>query len=162
MTARSLVTLELNGERREAWVFPHQTLMEVLRDDLGFTEVKYGCGEGLCGTCAVLLNGESVNACLLFAIQADGCAVTTVKGLSEGADLHPLQRSFLDHGASQCGFCTPGMVVTAYEFVREHPRAGREEIRAALAGNLCRCTGYVKILDAVEAYVRSAEADGSP
>jgi carbon-monoxide dehydrogenase small subunit len=155
-TERSTVALDVNGVHHELTVSPHQTLMEVLREDVGATDVKYGCGEGVCGTCAVLLDGRSVNACLMFAVQADGHEVTTLKGLGGDEGMHPLQRSFLDHGASQCGFCTPGMVLTAFEFVRDHPGAAREDIRAALAGNLCRCTGYVKILDAVEAYARAA------
>jgi aerobic carbon-monoxide dehydrogenase small subunit len=151
MTRRE-VAFELNGQPAEAWVEPRQTLLEVLRENLGATEVKYGCGEGVCGTCTVLLDGESVNACTVLAVQASGREITTVKGLAEGDPPHPLQRAFLEHGASQCGFCTPGMLLVAEELVRLHPAASREDVRAALAGNLCRCTGYAKILDAVVAY----------
>ena len=160
MRART-VRLSLNGRDVEALTPPHRTLLEVLREDLGATEVMYGCGEGVCGTCTVLLDGESVNACTVLAVQADGRAVTTLAGLARDGELHPIQRSFLEHGASQCGFCTPGMVMVAYEFVRDHRDAGREDIRQALAGNLCRCTGYTKIVDAVEAYARTTgEAAG--
>jgi carbon-monoxide dehydrogenase small subunit len=150
------VGFELNGREVETATAPHRTLLQVLREDLGATDVKYGCGEGVCGTCTVLLDDETVNACAILAVQAQGRRVTTLSGLAEGAELHPLQRSFVEHGASQCGFCTPGMVMQAYEFVREQPGADRAQIRRALSGNLCRCTGYTKILDAVEAYARQA------
>jgi carbon-monoxide dehydrogenase small subunit len=149
------IGLEVNGRRVEAWVEPNQSLIEVLRTELGQTDVKYGCGEGVCGTCTVLLDGEPVNSCLVYAVQADGAEVVTVHALlDDDGRPGPLQRSFLRHGGAQCGFCTPGMVLTAHWFLAGHPDAGREEIRAALAGNLCRCTGYVKILDAVEAHAR--------
>jgi carbon-monoxide dehydrogenase small subunit len=151
-TTRTPISLEVNGRTTEAWVTPNQSLLEVLRTEAGATDVKLGCGEGVCGTCAVLLDGEPVNACLVFAVQVDGASVTTVRGLAPDGELHPLQRSFLEHGGSQCGFCTPGMVVTASWFLDRRRDPDREEIRAALAGNLCRCTGYTKILDAVEAY----------
>jgi len=149
--SRTAISLEVNGRATQAWVDPHQSLLEVLRA-AGATDVKLGCGEGVCGTCTVLLDGEPVNACLVFAVQADGATVTTVRGLAPEGELHPLQQSFLEHAGSQCGFCTPGMILTAEWYLERHPEAGREEIRAALAGNLCRCTGYTKILDAVEPY----------
>ena len=167
MTRRA-VAFELDGRPVEAWIAPHRTLLDVLRDDLGATGVKYGCGEGVCGTCTVLLDGRSVNACTVLAVQVEGRSVTTVAGLAAGDELHPLQRSLVAHGASQCGFCTAGMLLVAEEFVRDSPGATRDEIRRRLAGNLCRCTGYVKILDAVEAYASSraataeADAGGSP
>jgi carbon-monoxide dehydrogenase small subunit len=147
------IGFEVNGRAAEAWVTPNQPLSEVLRTDAGQTDVKYGCGEGVCGTCTVLLDGDPVNSCLVFAIQADGASITTLQGLA-GPDgsLGALQRSFLRHGGSQCGFCTPGMVLTAHWHVQQRPDTSREEIREALAGNLCRCTGYGKIIDAVEAY----------
>jgi aerobic carbon-monoxide dehydrogenase small subunit len=145
------VAFTLNGEPRERRVAAHQTLLEVLRDDLGAVEVKEGCGEGVCGTCTVLLDGEPVSSCLLLAVRAAGREVTTVRGLAPAGALDPLQESFVAHGAAQCGFCTPGMILTAHAFLREHPRAGREEIRRAISGNLCRCTGYTKIIDAIEA-----------
>jgi carbon-monoxide dehydrogenase small subunit len=150
--SKSAISLHVNGRATEAWVSPNQSLLEVLRTEAGATDVKLGCGEGVCGTCTVLLDGEPVNSCLVFAVQADGASVTTVRGLAAEGELHPLQESFLEHAGSQCGFCTPGMVVTAQWYLEHNPDAGREEIRAALAGNLCRCTGYTKIVDAVEAY----------
>ena len=159
MTARPL-SFELNGRPVETVVPPHRTLLELLREDVGATEVKEGCGEGVCGTCTVLLDGESVNACTVLAAQVAGRSVTTVKGLATDDGLHPLQRRFLEHGASQCGFCTPGMLLVAEEFVRRTPRAEREDVRKALAGNLCRCTGYAKILDAVAAYAAEATVAG--
>jgi carbon-monoxide dehydrogenase small subunit len=145
------IAFTLNGERRERRVLAHQTLLEVLRDDLGAVEVKEGCGEGVCGTCTVLLDGEPVSSCLLLAVRAASREVTTVRGLAPAGALDPLQESFVTHGAAQCGFCTPGMILTAHAFLREHPRAGREEIRRAISGNLCRCTGYTKIIDAIDA-----------
>lgn len=160
MTGRTAIAFELNGQAVEAWVAPNQSLLEVLRTELGATDVKVGCGEGVCGTCTVLLDGEPVSACLVFAVQVVGRTVTTVRGLARPGELHPLQRSFLEHGGSQCGFCTPGMVMTAYWYLENHPRADRQELRAALSGNLCRCTGFSKILDAVEAY-RDAREEGS-
>jgi carbon-monoxide dehydrogenase small subunit len=150
--SKTAISLEVNGRTTEAWVSANQSLLEVLRTEAGATDVKNGCGEGVCGTCTVLLDGEPVNACLVFAVQVDGATVTTVRGLAGEGELHGLQESFLEHAGSQCGFCTPGMVLTAHWYLEQHPDAGREEIRAALAGNLCRCTGYTKIVDAVEAY----------
>ncbi len=159
MSKDVLIRVTVNEREVEVRVRPSQTLLEVLREEVGATEVKYGCGEGVCGTCAVLLDGQSVNSCLMFAVQADGGTVMTLKGLGgDDMTLHPLQERFLEHGASQCGFCTPGMVLTAFEFARDHPDPSREEIREALAGNLCRCTGYTKIVDAVEAYGRDLRA----
>jgi carbon-monoxide dehydrogenase small subunit len=154
------IRFTVNERDVEVWAWPSQTLLEVLRDEVGATEVKYGCGEGICGTCTVLLDGESVNACLMYGVQAEGAAITTLKGLGgDDRPLHGLQEQFLEHGASQCGFCTPGMLMTAFEFVRENPHPSRDDIRNALAGNLCRCTGYTKIVDAVEAYAARAQAD---
>ncbi len=156
------IGFELNGRAVEVRVSAERTLLFVLREDLGATDVKYGCGEGVCGTCTVLLDGESVNACTVLAVDAAGRSVTTVTGLADDGDaLHPLQRSFLEHGAAQCGFCTPGMILTTFEFVRDHPgEVDRERIREALSGNLCRCTGYTKIVDAAEAYARDVAASG--
>ncbi len=145
------VVFTLNGERREVHTPAHRTLLHVLRDDLGAVEVKEGCGEGVCGTCTVLLDGEPVSSCLVLAGRAAGRDVTTLRGLGDGDALHPLQEAFVAHGAAQCGFCTPGMILTAYAFLRDHPHPTRAEIRRAIAGNLCRCTGYTKIVDAVAA-----------
>lgn len=143
------ITFTLNGRPRDVRVSVHRTLLEVLRDDLGVLEVKEGCGEGVCGTCTVLLDGDPVSACLVLAPRAAGRRITTVRGLGEGAALDPLQEAFATHGAAQCGFCTPGMLLTAHAFLEEHPAPTRQEIRQAIAGNLCRCTGYAKIIDAI-------------
>ena len=151
---------DLNGRHVSAWVWPHLTLLDVLRDEIGATEVKYGCGEGVCGTCTVLLDGDPVNACLIFGVQAVGRSVTTVKGLArDGEEMSPLQRSFLEHGGAQCGFCTPGMILVAHALLDAESGATRSEIREALAGNLCRCTGYTKIVDAVESYLTGRHDD---
>ena len=155
MTEKQRMAFELNGTPAEVWAFPFQTLLDVLRVEAGATEVKYGCGEGVCGTCTVLLDGESVNACLLLAPQAAGRRITTVRGLGTEGELHPMQVAFLEHGGSQCGFCTPGMLLAAVEFVASADAPGRDEIRDAISGNLCRCTGYTKIIDAIEGYVAS-------
>jgi aerobic carbon-monoxide dehydrogenase small subunit len=160
MTATE-VSFELNGRPVQVRVEPNQSLIEVLRTQVGATDVKFGCGEGVCGTCTVLLDGEPVNSCLLFAVQADGASVTTLRGLGHDEDnLHPLQESFLEHGGSQCGFCTPGMVLTAKWLLERNPSAGRQEIRQAISGNLCRCTGYSKIVDAIEACAVPEARDG--
>jgi carbon-monoxide dehydrogenase small subunit len=152
MAVKHQISLRLNDRPVEIWVSPEQSLLEVLRTEAGATDVKLGCGEGVCGTCTVLLDGEPVNACLIFAMQVDGAGVTTVRGLASDGELHSLQASFLQQGGAQCGFCTPGMILTSAWYLEQHPEATREELRAALAGNLCRCTGYTKILDALEAY----------
>lgn len=146
-----VLTFTLNGRLRELRAPAHRTLLEALRDDLGALEVKEGCGEGVCGTCTVLLDDEPVSACLVLVPRVAGRRVTTVRGLDEGEGgaLHPIQAAFATHGAAQCGFCIPGMILTAYAFLRDHPTPSREEIRRAIAGNLCRCTGYVKIIDAI-------------
>ncbi len=156
MNRRQLV-LNINGRDNELWVTPSETLLDVLHDELGRAEVRYGCGEGVCGTCTILLDGEPVNGCLMFAVQAEGHKITTLQGLM-GADgsMHPLQECFLRNGASQCGFCTPGMILTALNLTHRSPRPSREQIRYALVGNLCRCTGYTKILDAVEEYAATS------
>jgi aerobic carbon-monoxide dehydrogenase small subunit len=159
--AKQSVSLTINGRTSELWVSPNLSLLELLRTEAGAPEVKLGCGEGVCGTCTVLLDGEPVNACLMFAVQADGGEITTVRGLAPSGELHPLQRAFLDYAGAQCGFCTPGMILTAKWYLDRHPRADREELRAALAGNLCRCTGYTKILDAVEAYRDGTEPESN-
>ncbi len=155
-----VITFTLNGRAREVRVPAHRTLLEVLRDDVGALEVKEGCGEGVCGTCTVLLDGEPVSACLVLAPRAAGRRITTVRGLGEGDALHPLQEAFVTAGAAQCGFCTPGMILTAWAFLREHPAASREEIRHAIAGNLCRCTGYTKIIDAIARVAAGQAARG--
>jgi carbon-monoxide dehydrogenase small subunit len=147
------VTLTINGRPRDLEVAPHETLLRVLRDTLGIFDAKEGCDEGVCGACTVLLDGRPVSSCLVLAPAAHGRTILTVRGLEDDG-LHPLQEAFVRQGAVQCGFCTPGMLLTAYAFLQRNPGADREAIRRALAGNLCRCTGYAKILDAVEAYAR--------
>jgi carbon-monoxide dehydrogenase small subunit len=123
--------------------------VEVLREDLDLTGTKIGCGEGDCGACTVLLDGKPVNACLLLAVQAQRHEITTIEGIAPGETLHPIQQAFVDHGAVQCGFCTPGMILSAKAYLDENPSPTEEEVRAHIAGNLCRCTGYQKIVDAI-------------
>jgi carbon-monoxide dehydrogenase medium subunit len=150
------IALAINGRARDVDVRPSQTLLEVLRDTLGIFDAKEGCGEGACGTCTVLLDGRPVSSCLVLALSARGRSLVTVRGIEREGGLHPLQETFVRHGAVQCGFCTPGMLLTALAFLEHHPLPSRHQIRSALEGNLCRCTGYTKIVDAVEAYVRGA------
>ncbi len=144
------VTLTVNGARRTAEVDATTTLVETLRGPLGLTGTKVGCGRGECGACTVILDGRPVNSCIVFAAQCDGRDVLTIEGLAANGTLHRIQEAFVEAGAVQCGYCTPGMVMSAYALLRENPRPTREEIRQAIAGNLCRCTGYVKIVEAVE------------
>jgi carbon-monoxide dehydrogenase small subunit len=144
------ISFRVNGDEVQTEAPAHTSLLYLLRD-LGFTEVKNGCEAGDCGACTVLLDGKAVNACCVLGVQADGCEIVTVKGIGTVDNLHPIQQKFIDHGAIQCGFCTPGMIVAAYELLEKKPRPTREEIKAGIAGNLCRCTGYVKIIDAIEA-----------
>ncbi|MBW2056529.1 MAG: (2Fe-2S)-binding protein [Deltaproteobacteria bacterium] len=144
------IEIELNGEQHRLEVEAGETLLEVLREKLGATEVKNGCGKGDCGACAVLVDGKAVNACLTLAIQADGKRVTTVRGIGTEQNPHTLQRSFVEHGAIQCGFCTPGMIISAKALLDRNQRPSREEVREAISGNLCRCTGYKKIVQAIE------------
>ena len=146
---RTLITVRVNGLSETQEVESNRTLLEFLRDDLNLTGTKEGCNEGECGACMVLVNGRAVNACLVLAVEADGAAVTTIEGLADGAHLHPLQRAFLAHSAVQCGFCTPGMIITAIGLLKENPRPTEADVRQALSGSLCRCTGYRQIIDAV-------------
>jgi carbon-monoxide dehydrogenase small subunit len=150
------LALTVNGERCEALVAGYKTLLEVLREDLGLTGTKHGCELGECGACAVLVDGEPVLSCLLLAADCDGAHVTTVEGLARGPELSPLQAAFADLGAAQCGYCTPGILVTARALLDRTPHPSRQEIAEALSGNLCRCTGYLQILEAVEAAARAS------
>jgi carbon-monoxide dehydrogenase small subunit len=155
-----IARLVLNGRPRAIEAPPNQTLLGLLRDTLGIFDVKEGCAEGVCGVCTVLLDGRPVSSCLVLAAAVRGRAVTTLRGLERDSGLHPLQQAFVQEGAVQCGFCTPGMLLTTLAFLERQPRPDRAAIRAALEGNLCRCTGYTKIVDAVEAYVRGESRDG--
>ena len=139
----------VNGEQRGIFVAPWRTLIDVLRDDLGLTGVKEGCGNGNCGSCTVLLDGEPVNSCLVLIGEVEGREITTIEGLARGAELHPLQKSFIEEGAVQCGFCTPGVILNAKAFMDANPQPTEQEVRMAIAGNLCRCTGYDKIVRAI-------------
>ncbi len=152
---RTPVAAIVNGERREAFVEPRRSLADYLRDDLGLTGTHVGCEHGVCGACTVLVNGRSVRSCLMFAVQVNGQKVLTVEGL--GADgLHPLQQAFHEHHALQCGFCTPGMLLSALELLQINPTPTEDEVRRGLAGNLCMCTGYVNIVRAVLAAAATA------
>jgi len=156
---RQMLTFSLNGTKTDVWGSPSDSLLDVLHDELGLGEVRYGCGEGVCGTCTVLLDGDPVNACLTFAVQIQGHEITTLRGImGDDGSLHPIQECFLKRGASQCGFCTPGMLLVSLDLVRRNETLSREEIRYGLVGNLCRCTGYTKIIDAVEEYAGSDAA----
>ncbi|HEY3684057.1 MAG TPA: (2Fe-2S)-binding protein [Streptosporangiaceae bacterium] len=157
---RTQVTLRVNGDDREVWVRNDRTLLDVLHDDLGMPDVRYGCAEGVCGTCTVLMDGEPVSACTLYAVQAEAHEIVTLHGWSDPRrEPHPLQTCFLERGAAQCGFCTAGMLLTAATMAERDPDAGREEIRHELVGNLCRCTGYQAIVDAVEDYLHADGGD---
>ena len=143
------VTVSVNGERHEADVWEGESLLFALRERLGLPGSKNACEQGECGSCSVLLDGSLVCACLVLAAQADGHEVTTVEALANGGDLHPVQQAFVDAGAVQCGFCTPGLIVATVDLLAHNPDPNDDEIREALSGNLCRCTGYAKIFDAV-------------
>ncbi|HEV2968087.1 MAG TPA: (2Fe-2S)-binding protein [Candidatus Dormibacteraeota bacterium] len=147
---RVVMTLDVNGERRELLLPVHKTLLEVLREDMQLTGTKHGCELGECGTCTVLVDGKPQLSCLLLPIQVEQRAITTIEGMASGSDLHPLQQAFAELGAAQCGYCTPGILLSAKSLLESNPQPSREEIREALAGNLCRCTGYIKILQAIE------------
>ncbi len=146
---KRLIQLRINGETYEVAVHAHRTLLEVLREDLDLTGTKRACDTGDCGSCTVIMDGKAVVSCLTLGVEADGKEILTVEGLAKDGDLHPLQKSFVEHGAVQCGFCTPGMLMSIKALLDENPKAGEEELRTAIAGNLCRCTGYVKIVEAV-------------
>jgi carbon-monoxide dehydrogenase small subunit len=147
---RQVITLDVNGERKDLLLPVHKTLLEVLREDMQLTGTKHGCELGECGTCTVLIDGKPELSCLLLPLQVQGRAITTVEGMANGSELHPLQQAFAELGAAQCGYCTPGILLSARSLLETNPKPSRDEIREALAGNLCRCTGYTKILDAVE------------
>ena len=156
------ILFTLNGEQTEVAFAPHKTLLEVLREDLQLTGTKHGCELGECGVCTVLIDGQAVLSCLALGLDCEGRHVTTVEGMATCEGLHPLQDTFADLGAAQCGYCTPGFLLTAKELLDKNPAPNREEIRDALSGNLCRCTGYIKIYEAVElaaARIRGEQAE---
>ncbi len=149
---KQTISFILNGETVEVEIEPHLTLLQVLRDKLELTGTKEGCGMGECGACTVLLDGKAVNSCILPALEVEGKSVTTIEGLMDiQGNLHPIQKAFIEYGAIQCGFCTPGMVLSAKALLNENPKPTEEEIRNAIAGNLCRCTGYLQIIQAIKA-----------
>jgi len=146
--------LTVNGQPYELYIKPKTLLVEALRDQLGLTGTKRGCNESACGACTVILNGMAVKSCSILALQADGGEVLTVEGLARGTELHPLQKAFLDYGAFQCGFCTPGMLMSATALLDENPKPTKEQIKEGIDGNICRCTGYNSIIRAVTAVVK--------
>ncbi len=151
---RHVIALDVNGERRELLLPVHKTLLEVLREDMQLTGTKHGCELGECGTCTVLIDGKPELSCLVLPIQVEGRAITTIEGMAGGSQLHPLQQAFAELGAAQCGYCSPGILLASKSLLETNPRPSRDDIREALAGNLCRCTGYTKILEAVELAAR--------
>ena len=155
------VRFTVNGRGVEVGTHPMARLLDVLREELALTGTKEGCGEGECGACSVLVDGELVNSCLVPVAQVAGAEVTTIEGVARDGELHPVQRAFVSHGGAQCGICTPGMVIAAVALLAEHPQPSEEQIRTGLAGNLCRCTGYVKIFDAVAAAAADPEGEAA-
>lgn len=145
-----IIRFNLNNEQREIDTSPDHRVVDLLREELGLTGTKEGCGSGECGACTILVDGVSKLSCLMLAVQLDGRNITTIEGLASDNQLHPVQKAFVDHGAVQCGFCSPGMVMAAMDLLKRNLSPDRKDIRAALSGNLCRCTGYQKIIDAVE------------
>ncbi len=147
---KRLIALHVNGNEYEIAVHANQTLLEVLREDLRLTGTKEGCDDGVCGSCTVLLEGVPIRSCLCLAVEAQGKAITTIEGLAEGNQLHPIQQAFVDNGAIQCGYCSPGMILTAKALLDRNPEPTEEEIKLAISGNFCRCTGYNKIVTAIQ------------
>jgi aerobic carbon-monoxide dehydrogenase small subunit len=148
---KKTILLRINNEEHSVTTYPNRTLLEILRDDLLLTGTKESCGEGACGACTVLLDGLPVRSCLLLVTEAEDKEITTIEGLSGSEKLDPLQESFIEHHAIQCGFCSPGMILTTYSLLKNNPDPDEEEIRHAISGNICRCTGYAKIVEAVKA-----------
>ena len=145
------ITLNVNDNEYKVEVAPYHSLCDVLRDKLGFTEVKNSCNQGECGACTVLVDGKPVSSCLMLAAQAEGRKIVTIRGLSTNGELHPLQKKFIEYGAVQCGYCTPGMILAAKALLDENPRPSEDEVRMAISGNICRCTGYQQIVEAIMA-----------
>ena len=147
----NIIHMKLNGEPVEALIQDNRTMLDFLRKNMGLTGTKKGCEEGECGACTILVNGAPINSCLMLAVEADGREITTIEGLSKNGELNPVQKAFIDKWALQCGFCTPGMIMTAIALLDANPKPTEYEIRDAIAGNLCRCTGYAKIIEAISA-----------
>ncbi|MDP2644808.1 MAG: (2Fe-2S)-binding protein [Desulfobacterales bacterium] len=150
------ITLTINDWQYPLEVSPNRTLLDILREELGLMGTKQGCDSGECGSCTVLMDGMPVLACLTLACEVDGAKIQTIEGVSQGGELHPLQKAFVEHGAIQCGFCTPGMVLSALALIRAHPTPDIEAIKKGISGNLCRCTGYAKIIEAIHQAGKSA------
>lgn len=153
---KELVSMTVNGEELDLAVYPNATLLETLRSELGLTGVKEGCSEGVCGACTVLMNGQPIRSCITLALEAEGSEILTIEGLAPADGLHPVQQAFIDRGAVQCGFCTPGMILSAKALLDRNPHPSEDQIKTALSGSFCRCTGYAKILDAVKAAAAEA------
>ena len=156
---KKLITLIVNGEPHDVVVEPRMTLLDVLRDNLGLTGAKKGCSLGNCGSCTVLIDGKPVLSCLLLAIEAQGKDIVTIEGLAKNGQLHPLQQAFIDYSAFQCGFCAPGMILSAKALLDNNPQPTEEEVKEAISGNLCRCTGYIEIVEAILKVARSERGD---
>jgi len=154
------LNLRVNGEPIQLFIEEDETLLEVLRNRLMLTGTKQGCGEGQCGHCTVLLNGKAVNSCLTLALEAEGGEVLTIEGLARGDQLHPIQKAYVDAGAIQCGYCTPGMIMAIYSLLQENPHPGEEQIREGIKGVMCRCTGYYKVVEAVKSAAAEVEKNG--
>ncbi len=151
------IKFSVNGKDYELSVPPWRTLLEVIREELGLTGTKEGCGLGECGACTVIMDGKTVNSCLVLAAEADGKQITTIEGLAKGDELHPLQQAFIDHGGFQCGFCTPGMIMSAKALLDANPKPTEDEIKKGISGNFCRCTGYTKIIESIKAAAEDME-----
>ncbi len=157
MSLKTEISFELNGRPVKVTVPVTMTTLTMLRDLLDLTGTKYACGEGECGACTIRLDGKTINSCLMYAVDCDGRAVVTIEGLKSEATLHPMQQAFVDHGAIQCGFCIPGMIMQADYLVENNPELNRDQMRRGLEGNICRCTGYTKVLDAITSVVESRD-----
>lgn len=154
---KQVVTLRINGEPHEMAIHPHRTLLEVLREEIMLTGSKEGCGMGTCGACTVLVDGEAVLSCLTLALSVEGKDIHTVEGLAKGQEPSPLQKAFVEKGAIQCGYCTPGMLISSTALLSKNPHPDESEIKKAISGNICRCTGYVKIVEAIKAVARGED-----
>lgn len=157
---KHVITVEVNGRTHEVAVPPRRTLAEMLREDLDMTGTKQGCGEGECGACTVLVDGRPTSSCIMLAVEADGREVTTIEGVARNGELHPIQTAFIEAGAIQCGFCSPGMILSSKALLDRNPAPTAHEIRSALSGNLCRCTGYQKIVEAVDKAAETLREEG--